>query len=83
MTDRPSTFGALFEIRLRLARAALLWERIWPPCWPALAAIGVFFILALFDLLPALPVISRASTTRSVSGTPALTLRVYLSPVAP
>jgi uncharacterized protein (TIGR02302 family) len=55
MTDRPSASGALFAMRLRLARAALLWERFWPACWPALAALGVFLVLALFDLLPGLP----------------------------
>jgi len=54
MTDRSSTSPA-FRVRLRLARAALMWERIWPPCWPAIAALGVFFILALFDVLPNLP----------------------------
>ncbi len=41
--------------RLRLARAALVWERIWPAAWPALCVLGVFGIAALFDLLPALP----------------------------
>ena len=41
--------------RLRLARAALLWERVWPAVWPPLAVLGVFAVLALFDLLPALP----------------------------
>jgi uncharacterized protein (TIGR02302 family) len=55
MTDRSSTVGALFAIRLRLARAALLWERVWPACWPVLAALGTFFVLGLFDLLPNLP----------------------------
>jgi uncharacterized protein (TIGR02302 family) len=55
MTDRPSTFGAVFEMRLCLARAALLWEHIWPACWPAMAALAVFLILGLSDLLPALP----------------------------
>jgi uncharacterized protein (TIGR02302 family) len=54
MTDRsaPST---PFAIRLRLARGALLWERVWPICWPAIGALIVFFILGLFGLLPRLP----------------------------
>lgn len=54
MTDqapRPRSFG----LRLQLARAALAWERVWPAAWPALAVLGVFAVLALFDLLPALP----------------------------
>ncbi len=57
MTDRsadPQTPLAM-RLRLRLARAALLWERVWPRCWPALAVLGLFLILALFDLLPLLP----------------------------
>ena len=41
--------------RLQLARAALLWERVWPAAAPALCVVGVFSVLALFDLLPALP----------------------------
>jgi uncharacterized protein (TIGR02302 family) len=55
MTDRSPTDRASFAMRLRLARAALLWERVWPPCWPMLAVIGTFLVLALFDLLPNLP----------------------------
>jgi uncharacterized protein (TIGR02302 family) len=60
MSNRSSTFGTLFTLRLRLARAALLWERVWPACWPALAAVGVFFVLALSDLLPNLPGVVHA-----------------------
>ncbi len=41
--------------RMRLARVALLWERVWPSAWPALCVLGVFAVLALFDLLPVLP----------------------------
>jgi uncharacterized protein (TIGR02302 family) len=41
--------------RMRLARAALLWERIWPAVWPALCTLGVLVAVALFDLLPGLP----------------------------
>lgn len=44
-----------FGLRLRLARAALAWERIWPAAWPGLAVVGGFAVLALFDLLPGLP----------------------------
>jgi uncharacterized protein (TIGR02302 family) len=74
MTNRPSTFGALFETRLRLARAALLWEHIWPPCWPALAAIGLFFIFALFDLLPALPGLLHAAVLLAIAAAVVVTL---------
>jgi uncharacterized protein (TIGR02302 family) len=41
--------------RLVLARAALLWERAWPALWPAMATLGLFLALALFDLPPRLP----------------------------
>jgi uncharacterized protein (TIGR02302 family) len=55
MTDRSSDPDAPFLTRLRLARAALLWERVWPACWPALAVLAGFLILGLFDILPLLP----------------------------
>src|SRR5271155_3601191 len=61
MTDRSSLTGGRFAMRLRLARFALLWERVWPPCWPALAALGVFLVLGLFDVLPSLPGLLHAA----------------------
>src|SRR5436305_12646101 len=62
MTDRSSLSGGRrFTMRLRLAGLALLWERIWPPCWPALAALGTFLVLGLFDLLPGLPALLHAA----------------------
>jgi uncharacterized protein (TIGR02302 family) len=61
MTDRTSDPDAPFLMRLRFARAALLWERVWPACWPALAVLGTFLVLALFDLLPLLPGLLHAS----------------------
>jgi uncharacterized protein (TIGR02302 family) len=54
MTDRPSAKRRL-TVRLRLARAALVWERAWPALWPLLFVLGVFVVAALFDLLPLLP----------------------------
>lgn len=44
-----------FRRRLRLAGAALLWERTWPALWPATAVVGGFAALALFDLPSRLP----------------------------
>ena len=38
-----------------LARAAILFERIWPALWPALAVPGLFLLAALLDLPPLLP----------------------------
>src|SRR5215468_2915415 len=61
MTDRSSDPRAPFATRLRLARAALLWERVWPSCWPALAVLGVLIVLGLFDLLPLLPGLLHAA----------------------
>ena len=43
------------RVLLRLAGAALLWERLWPRLWPAIAVVGVFVAVALLDVLPALP----------------------------
>ena len=42
--------------RLWLARLALLWERLWPALWPTAGVLGLFLTLALFDVLPDLPV---------------------------
>ena len=61
MTVRSSLTGGRFAMRLRLARFALLWERVWPPCWPALAALGLFLVLGLFDVLPNLPSLLHAA----------------------
>jgi uncharacterized protein (TIGR02302 family) len=61
MTDRPPTATLRFAVRLELARAALLWERLWPACWPAVLILGIFAVLALFDLLPHLPPLSHAA----------------------
>jgi uncharacterized protein (TIGR02302 family) len=55
MTDRSADHRTPFAMRLWLARAALLWERAWPGCWPALAILGVFLILTLFRIPPLLP----------------------------
>ncbi len=45
----------VLTIRLKLARAALVWERAWPAAWPALCVLGSFAVVALFDLLPLFP----------------------------
>jgi uncharacterized protein (TIGR02302 family) len=41
--------------RRRLARAVLLFERVWPALWPALGLAGLFLCAALLDVLPLLP----------------------------
>ncbi|HEX6441141.1 MAG TPA: DUF4175 family protein, partial [Stellaceae bacterium] len=59
MSGMPATgspgHGRLLALRLRLARAAIWWERLWPAAWPALCVLGIFAALALFDLLTLLP----------------------------
>ncbi|MGH7047309.1 MAG: TIGR02302 family protein [Stellaceae bacterium] len=57
MTDRPDDPPAplLLRVRLRLAGAALWWERAWPALWPALFVAGLFVVLALFGLFALLP----------------------------
>lgn len=42
-------------MRVGLARAALLWERLWLALWPVLTTAGLFAAVVLLDLLPALP----------------------------
>ena len=41
--------------RVRLARLALLWERVWPALWPPAGVGGLFLALALLDLPSRLP----------------------------
>jgi uncharacterized protein (TIGR02302 family) len=41
--------------RVRLARLALLWERVWPALWPPIGIGGLFLALALLDLPAFLP----------------------------
>jgi hypothetical protein len=58
MTDRGHDGRAELpglERRLRLAGAAILWERHWPSLWPVLGVAGLFLVLAELDLLPLLP----------------------------
>ena len=61
MSDRSFDPGGPFLMRLRLARAALLWERVWPASWPVLAVLGSFLVLALFDLLSRLQGVLHAA----------------------
>lgn len=52
--DRPDV-NPVPRLRLSAARATLFWEALWPRLWPAVAVLGVFAALVLFDVLPALP----------------------------
>jgi uncharacterized protein (TIGR02302 family) len=53
--------------RLRLAGAALLWERLWPALWPAFGVAGTFLALALFDLPAQLPGLLHAALLIAVA----------------
>ena len=44
-----------YRLLLGLARAALMWERLWPCLWPAVGLAALFFSVALLDWLPMLP----------------------------
>jgi uncharacterized protein (TIGR02302 family) len=54
MTDPAASLRRLVGRRL-LARAAILFEALWPTCWPALAVVGIFLCLALLNIPPLLP----------------------------
>lgn len=50
---KPEPTITALALSLNLARAALIWERIWPGLGPAFAVLGAFLAVALLDL-PAL-----------------------------
>jgi hypothetical protein len=54
MTDPAGLMRRLAGRRF-LARAAILFEAVWPALWPPLAVAGVFVCAALLDLPPMLP----------------------------
>lgn len=51
----PSADEALYQDKLRLARLALAWERLWALLAPPLSVAALLLSIALLDLLPALP----------------------------
>ena len=55
MSKLPQDEPPEWALRVALSRAALFWEWVWPALWPALRLTGLFFLLALLDLLPRLP----------------------------
>ncbi|HLJ64243.1 MAG TPA: TIGR02302 family protein [Stellaceae bacterium] len=56
-SEKPGRNGARkLRLYLQLAGAALALERFWPALWPAVALLGLFLVLALFDLPSLLPV---------------------------
>ncbi len=66
MDNRPSPGGAsgpsagaaivaVIVRRLRLAQAAIAWERLLPALWPAIGVAGLFLAFALFDVSRLVP----------------------------
>jgi uncharacterized protein (TIGR02302 family) len=53
--SRPGWNTDPHERMIALARAALLWERIWPALWPATGVLGLYVVSALFGITGALP----------------------------
>lgn len=54
--------------RIWRARLALAWERLWLALWPAVAVVGCFLALALFDLLPHLPALAHWGVLAALAG---------------
>lgn len=59
--------GRSFEAKRRLARAALLFEAVWPAIWPALGVLGAFVCAALLDLPQLLPPAWHAALLAAVA----------------
>jgi len=55
MTGREPGIAGKIARRVRFARGALAWERLWSALWPMPAIIGLFVAIALSDMLPQLP----------------------------
>lgn len=53
--EPPLSADPALARRLRLAQAAILWERLWPRLAPALGVAGLFLVLALFDVWALVP----------------------------
>src|SRR5262249_28403552 len=84
MTNRSPIRKVPSAMRLRLAGAAVLWEQVWPGCWPALAALGVFLVLGLFDFLPSLPGLLHVAILLCLAAGFVITLAVtFRNPVFP
>jgi uncharacterized protein (TIGR02302 family) len=54
-TQPPGPERRLLEGKVRAARRALLFEKLWPRVWLPLAIAGVFVLLSVFEVWPLLP----------------------------
>ena len=59
VSSRATSSQGVPAPRIWRARVALAWERLWLALWPAVAVLGCFLTLALFDLLPMLPALAH------------------------
>jgi uncharacterized protein (TIGR02302 family) len=55
IASRPGWKAEPHERMIALARAALLWERVWPALWPAIGLLGLYLATSLFGIPGALP----------------------------
>lgn len=51
----PDRLAQRLRLRREIARAALLFEQVWPAVWPALGTAGLFVLAALLDMPRLLP----------------------------
>ena len=75
----PSDRGQVTPFLKLRAGLVLLWERLAIDLWPLFAGIAIFFILALFDVLPLLPGWLHALTLILLS----VSTMIYLQKLAP
>ena len=54
-TSRPGLQAERSERYVAAARAALLWERVWPALWPATGIVGFYIAAALFGAFAIIP----------------------------
>ena len=78
LTDIPHVLRG----KVMRARLALLWERVWPACWPLLATVTIFLITALSGIWTLSPVPLRILFLVIFAGALLLALRpIYRLPL--
>ena len=85
MTDPAPLLRRLvprLALRRKLARLAILFERVWPAIWPALGVVGVFLIVALLDLPSLLPAWLHIAMLAAFGGAVAILLGLGLRGIA-
>jgi len=82
-TDGPTGNADRARRMIALARAALLWERVWVAFWPGLGFLGLYAIAALLGILADLPWGLHAAVIVVLSGAATHSLWTALSAVEP